>query len=280
VTITRFAPSPTGWLHLGHAYAARFAHDAAGPAGRFLVRIEDLEPERVRPEYEVGIFEDLRWLGLDCAPGIWLQSARAPAYRDALARLIDQGDAYPCFCSRSEVAREVARMGGAPQGDLGPAYPGRCRTRPAEERRTLSSDGAPHVWRLDLDRIARRHGPLRWHDARAGEGALDPAIGDPVIARRDGAAAYHLAVVVDDAAQGVTLVTRGEDLLTATGIHRALQAALGLPTPGYHHHGLVLDGEGRRLAKRADSFALRRLREAGWTPPDVWRAIESNLSRR
>lgn len=261
---TRFAPSPTGFLHLGHAHAALFAERAARAAGgRFLLRIEDIDFTRCRAEFETAIYEDLRWLGLAWDGPVLRQSERRPAYAQALARLADAGVTYSCICTRKEIAAEIAAAGAAPQGPDGPLYPGTCRGRPPRS-------GEEAAIRLDCARAAAAVGPLTFHDRGQGTVVVEPCLfGDAVIARRDIGTSYHLACVVDDAFQGVTLVTRGADLLPATHIQRVLQAALGLPEPAYHHHGLLTDAVGRRLAKRDDARSLRSLREAGASPAEV-----------
>lgn len=277
MTVTRFAPSPTGWLHLGHAFAALFAErEARREGGRFLVRLEDIDPTRVRPEYEAGIFEDLAWLGLVWEQPVRRQSEHFEDYRRALARLDERGVLYPCFCTRREIQDEIARAGHAPHGPDGPLYPGACRGLPRGERERRIASGAPYALRLDVGEAARQGGAeLVWRDLDRGEFIARPEIfGDVVLARKETPASYHLAVVVDDALQGVTLVTRGEDLLQATHLHRLLQALLGLPVPRWRHHRLITDDAGRRLAKRDDARSLRHLRETGWTPAMVREAVE------
>ena len=276
MTVTRFAPSPTNRLHVGHAYSAWFAWQAAGPDGRFLLRIEDLDDARSRPEFADAILEDLAWLGFSWPEPVWRQSQRLPAYRAALDRLLAEGFAYPCFCSRKDVAREIAEAGGAPHLDAMGAvlYPGTCRRLGAEERARRIAEGRPHAIRLDARAVLARFGPLTWTDRGLGVQAVDPdALGDVIIARRDVPASYHLAVVVDDAAQGVTLVTRNQDLAPASHVHRLLQAALGLPEPVWHHHPLVTDASGQRLAKRDNPETLAMMRAAGVTPADVWQRL-------
>ena len=274
--VTRFAPSPTGLLHLGHGFSAMTAWEAAKSAGgTCLLRIEDTDATRVRPEYEAAIYEDLAWLGLTWPEPVWRQSDRLDVYAAALDRLGRLGLTYPCRCTRADIRAAVA----APQEGAGPGsavYPGTCRGR------VLAEAGQGEAIRLDLSRaLALLDGPaLTWTEtgpAHAGTHALDPEamrreIGDVVLARKDiGAAAYHLSVVVDDAAQGITHVVRGEDLLDATPIHRLLQALLELPVPVWHHHALVRDAGGKRLAKRDDARAIREYRKAGLTPEDVRR---------
>ncbi len=265
--VTRFAPSPTGPLHLGHAYSALQAHDLARARhGAFLLRIEDIDPGRRRAAHVDGIIEDLAWLGLHWDDAITYQSERLPLYADALDRLRRDGLVYPCFCTRAAIAAEVAASASAPHGPDGPAYPGTCRRLPASERARRQAE-APHAWRLDVAAAAARTGPLAWEDATAGLVAADPArFGDVVLARKDAPVSYHLAVTVDDAAQGITDVVRGRDLFEATHVHRLLQALLGLPTPRYHHHPLLTDAAGHRLAKRHGAPALADLRAGGSDP--------------
>jgi glutamyl-Q tRNA(Asp) synthetase len=272
---TRFAPSPSGRLHLGHAHSALFAARAAGPGGaggRFLLRIEDIDTARCRSEHEAAILEDLAWLGLAWEEPVRRQSEHPGDYAAALARLEVEGLLYPCFCTRRDIAEEIARSARAPHGPEGPLYPGTCRRLAAKERTDRLAAGQPHALRLDVAAAASRTGPLSWHDAARGEIRATPEIlGDVVLARRDIGTSYHLAVTVDDALQGITLVTRGEDLFDATHVHRLLQALLDLPVPRWHHHGLLADETGRRLAKRHDALSLAALREAGRTPAEVRR---------
>ena len=268
--VTRFAPSPTGWLHLGHAYAALFAHEKAA-GGRFLIRLEDIDGTRARPEYEEAIFEDLAWLGLSWEMPVRQQSDHWDDYRAALAKLEALGLLYPCFCTRREIQEEIARAGNAPQGPDGPLYPGTCRNRGLTERAERIAKGEAYALRLDVAKATRLVSQeLVWSDRGHGSFTAKPDVfGDLVLARKDTPASYHLAVVVDDALQGITLVTRGEDLLEATHLHRLLQELLGLPVPEWHHHRLITDESGRRLAKRDDARSLRSLRAAGWTPERV-----------
>ena len=272
-TVTRFAPSPTGRLHLGHAYSALFAWRLAREAsGRFLLRIEDIDMARCRPEFEAGILEDLAWLGLRWEEPVWRQSARMPVYAEALARLEARRLIYPCFCTRKDIAHEIANAGHAPHGPDGPVYPGTCRHLDAAERTARLAAGTPYALRLKMDEAMAATGPLTFTDREAGRIAVDGTLfGDVVLARKDVPTSYHLAVVVDDAAQGVTLVTRGEDLLPATHVHRILQALLGLPEPRYAHHRLLGDAAGRRFAKRDRSQTIAALRTAGHSPADVCR---------
>jgi glutamyl-Q tRNA(Asp) synthetase len=262
--ISRFAPSPTGRLHLGHAWSAVRAHALArAGGGRFLLRIEDIDQGRSRAEHVAAILADLQWLGIDHDGPAVFQSERLPLYADALERLKGEELVYPCFCTRADIAREVAASASAPHGSDGPVYPGMCRQLSAEARagRVVHE---PHAWRIDMARAVARAGPLAWHDGDAGTVAADPAAqGDVVLARKDAGVSYHLAVTVDDAAQGVTDVVRGRDLFAATHIHRLLQALLGLPTPDYHHHPLLVGSDGARLAKRNGAPTLEAMRLAG-----------------
>jgi glutamyl-Q tRNA(Asp) synthetase len=263
--VSRFAPSPTGRLHLGHAYSAILAHDyARSRGGRFLLRIEDIDPGRTREEFVASIEEDLAWLGLAWDGPVLRQSRRLLLYREALDRLKARGLVYPCFCTRSAIAAEIAASAAAPHGPDGPLYPGICRLLGLEERSARMTE--PHAWRLDVAKAAAEAGPLAWRDAGTEVHAEPEAFGDVVLARKDAPVSYHLAVTVDDAAQGVTDVVRGRDLFAATHVHRLVQALLGLPTPHYHHHALLTDAAGNRLAKRHGAPTLSSLREAGADP--------------
>jgi len=278
----RFAPSPTGELHLGHAYSALLGWRGMREAGgRFLLRIEDLDRGRSRPEFVEGIYRDLAWLGIDWERPVLFQSSRLPAYSAALARLADRGLTYACGCTRRDIAEAASapQEGASPPGPDGPVYPGTCRSRGL-------APGPATAIRLDMRAAMRSLGgrdavaDLRFLETAAGPAgetgpialdaeALVEGTGDVVLARRDGAPAYHLAVVVDDAFQGVTRVTRGRDLFPATPVHRLLQALLGLPAPVYRHHRLIRDADGKRLAKRDHAHSLAWLREEGWSPADV-----------
>jgi glutamyl-Q tRNA(Asp) synthetase len=274
-TITRFAPSPTGHLHLGHAYAALFAAECAEQAGgRYLLRIEDIDQTRCKPEFEALIYEDLAWLGLAWEIPVRRQSEHMAEYQAALDRLAAAELLYPCFCTRKDILREVAAAGYAPHTAEGPIYPGTCRGLSADERQARIEDGVSFALRLDAQRAVDISGPLSWNDRAAGDQAAQPdSHGDVVLARKDIPTSYHLAVTVDDAAQGITLVVRGEDLFGATHVHRLLQALLNLPVPDYHHHPLLTNAAGERLAKRDRAISLRALREAGNTPADIRRMI-------
>ena len=269
--VTRFAPSPTGRLHLGHAFSAFFAYEMArAQGGRFLLRIEDIDPDRCRPEFDTRILEDLAWLGLRWEEPVWRQSERMDAYAAALDALRQRGLLYPCFCTRKDIQREIDAAGHAPHGPDGPVYPGTCRRLSDDERAERIENGTPHALRLRMDGATEVAGPLDFADAAAGRVTVDALpFGDVVLARKDIATSYHLAVVVDDAAQGVTTVTRGEDLLPAAHVHRVLQALLGLPEPRYAHHGLLTDADGKRFAKRDVGLTIRALREAGHAPAAV-----------
>jgi glutamyl-Q tRNA(Asp) synthetase len=253
---TRFAPSPTGRLHLGHAYSAVLGHQQAGDDGRFLLRIEDLDQTRRRGEFIEGIFEDLHWLGLDWKPHVIVQSQRTAAYEEGLAALQARGLVYACFCTRADIAQSLT----APHGDAASAYPGTCRRLPDNPIRRAST---PHCWRLDSARALDIAGMPRWTEADAEFTATRAQIGDAILARKDAPASYHLACVIDDAASGVTTVVRGVDLRPSTPIQRLLQILLGLPEPTYFHHLLVTHADGRRLAKRDLAPTLAAMRAAG-----------------
>jgi glutamyl-Q tRNA(Asp) synthetase len=271
--VTSFAPSPTGYLHLGHALAAVAAHDAA-KGGRFLLRIEDLDAIRSREIYVDAIIEDLRWLQLHWLGPVLRQSARFHLYRQAIDRLAKEELVYPCFCTRSEIAAEIARAVEAPRGPDGVLYPGTCRNLSQQYRSRALKSGAPFALRLDTAKAAARLPPLSFEEMGVDQQfrtvAVDPLLfGDIVLARKDTPASYHLAVVIDDHEQGVTLVTRGNDLLTATNVQRVLQALLGFETPRYAHHPLVNDESGRKLSKRNESLSLRALRAEGHGPAGI-----------
>jgi glutamyl-Q tRNA(Asp) synthetase len=266
LTVTRFAPSPTGALHLGHAYSALLAHQfARSHGGAFLLRIEDIDPGRSRAEHVDGIIEDMAWLGIDWDGEIVFQSERLDRYAAALDELKGRGLAYPCFCTRSAIAAEIAASAAAPHGPDGPVYPGTCRHL-GERERLARSASEPHAWRLDMAAASAAAGRLSWREGEADVEAEPEGFGDVVLARKDAPTSYHLAVTVDDAAQGVTDVVRGRDLYPATAVHRLLQALLDLPSPTYRHHPLLLDAEGRRLAKRHGAPSLAELRDGGADP--------------
>lgn len=265
--VTRFAPSPTGLLHLGHAFAAITARDMGE---RLLLRIEDIDTSRCREEFVAAIFEDLRWLELDWGEPTVRQTARTDAYRAAIAALDGMGLVYPCFCTRKEIADEIARAVEAPHGPDGPVYPGTCRGLSAGEREARIAAGMPHALRLDGAKAAVRAGAMTFRDLNACVVTVEPTLfGDIVLARKEMPAAYHLAVVVDDAHQGITLVTRGEDLFAATHVQRLLQTLLDLPEPEYAHHRLILDANGKKFSKRDHAVTLKSLRESGVTPAEI-----------
>ena len=273
--VTRFAPSPTGRLHLGHAFAARFAYDKAkGNGGKFLLRIEDIDPVRCKPEFVDGILEDLDWLGLKWDQQPILQSERLDFYADALQKLKDRGVLYPCVCTRKEIESEIARMGHAPHAGETAVYPGTCRGKHLDLSRFDRWS-----WRLDIEKSLRQIGEsLFFVDESRGRVKANPAIfGDIILARKETPASYHLCSVLDDAAQGVTLVTRGEDLFDSTHVHRLLQALLGVDTPLYHHHRLISDAEGRRLAKRDQSVTIKFLREKGLNPAEIFAMLKKSI---
>jgi glutamyl-Q tRNA(Asp) synthetase len=280
--VTRFAPSPTGYLHIGHAFAA---WTAARAGTQFLLRLEDLDQGRARDAFIAAIFEDLAWLGLSWDEPVLHQSRRFDAYREALVRL--EPFTYPCFCTRKEIAEEIARATEAPRydplsasrtldvlsasrtGPDGPLYPGTCRHLSADERALRITRGDSYAVRLDAAKAAETAGPLEFIEHGHVHAVKPLQFGDVVLARKDMPASYHLAVVVDDAFQGVTLVTRGEDLLPAAHVQRLLQALLGVSAPAYAHHRLILDKNGRKFSKRDSSVTLRDLRAAGVTPAGV-----------
>lgn len=261
--VVRFAPSPNGLLHLGHAYAAMVAHDfARAGGGRFLLRIEDIDSGRSRPEFVTAIRDDLRWLGLDWDGDVIFQSERLDSYAAAADRLKAMDLLYPCFCTRSDM-RHLQEDGPQPEGPDGPIYAGTCRHLDPElaRRRALTE---PHSWRLDVTKAAEIAGPLRWTDERHGAQLSDPArLGDVILVPKDMPVAYHLAVTLDDARDAISHVVRGDDLFASTDIHRLLQALLDLPTPTYFHHPLLCDENGGKLAKSRDSASLSVLRLAG-----------------
>jgi glutamyl-Q tRNA(Asp) synthetase len=255
VTVTRFAPSPNGHLHLGHAYAAVIAHDLArGAAGQCLLRIEDIDGARSRAELAAEFRADLAWLGLNFEE-VRAQSTRLASYAAAAKALRGMGLLYPCVCTRAEIAAAASKF-----GPDGPIYPGTCRNRRVDR-------ASPVAWRIDMTAATARAGPLDWADQRMGIQRATPQIfGDVVLVRKDAPASYHLAATLDDATDGVTCVTRGMDLFAASHLHRLLQALLGLPVPVWHHHQLLLDAGGGKLAKRRDAPGLadrRAMREDG-----------------
>ena len=270
--VIRFAPSPTGRLHVGHGWSALMAHDMARAAGGlFRLRIEDIDGTRSRPEHVAAIIEDLEWLGIEWDGDVVFQSERLATYDAALGLLRDMDLLYPCFCTRADIQASLS----APHGPEGPIYPGTCRALMETESRRRIAAGEPHAWRIDMRKAVARAGPLAWTalpfppvpgKAGADVAARPLAHGDVVLARKDAPASYHLSCTLDDAAMGVTYVLRGEDLRCATDIHRLLQALLGLPSPAYVHHPLLVGPDGRRLAKRDGSIALADLRAQGVDP--------------
>ena len=282
--VFRFAPSPNGYLHLGHAYSALVNDDMARQNGRLLLRIEDIDAARCRPEYEAAIYEDLRWLGIAWQQDVRRQSEHFDDYQSAVNKLEAMGLLYPSFESRSEIAALVAerdRRGHWPRDPDGvPLYPGRARKMPKAERERRRREGEPYALRLAMDAAVAQAGVLTWTETgsgpqgQSGTVAAAPQMwGDVVLARKETPTSYHLAVALDDALQGVTGVVRGQDLFWSTSIHRLLQALLSLPEPAYHHHKLIVDAAGRKLSKSTLATSLRDLRASGTTPADVRRMV-------
>lgn len=274
---TRFAPSPTGALHIGHGWSALMAHDLARDlGGAFRLRIEDIDGARSRPEHVAGILADLAWLGITWDGPVVMQSERLPLYRAAVERLAMEGLAYPCFCTRAAIAREIAGSASAPHGPDGPVYPGTCAHIPREDATTRIADGEAHAWRLSMVEALRRTGPLAWQDMDEGMVPAAPLpFGDIVLSRKDAPGSYHLCATMDDAAMGISHVLRGRDLREATHVHRLLQALLGLPVPRYRFHPLLLDATGRRLAKRSGGLSLAELRADGVDPAALARDLRA-----
>jgi glutamyl-Q tRNA(Asp) synthetase len=285
--VTRFAPSPTGYLHLGHAYSARQGFDEARKAGgRFLLRVEDIDFTRCRPEFEAALLDDLHFLGLRWDGAVRRQSEHLSDYSQHLSTLESMGLLYPCFCSRADIAAEIVEAGGAPHDLPGPGqsakekvYPGTCRKRGADERAERMAAGRGYALRLDVERAMQRVRdaglePLFFHDRGHGRVSAKPELlGDVVLGRKEIRTSYHLAVTLDDHVQGVTLVTRGEDLFSATHIHRLLQALFAMPPPLYAHHRLLTAPDGSRLAKRSGSPSVRSLREMGKSAAEIWALV-------
>jgi glutamyl-Q tRNA(Asp) synthetase len=270
--ITRFAPSPTGKLHLGHAYSAALGHARARKSGgRFLLRIEDLDQTRSRREFVDGIYEDLRWLAFDWDEPTFVQSQRTAAYEEALNKLRSRSLAYACFCTRADIAQSLT----APHGDAATSYPGTCRALPDDPQRRATT---PHCWRLDSAKALAITGLPNWREAEGGRfTAVERDIGDAILARKDAPASYHLSCVVDDAGSGVTMVVRGADLRPSTPIQRLLQELLDLPEPTYLHHSLVVHDDGRRLAKRDLAPTLTAMRQAGVDGRELARQLLEGL---
>ncbi|NQV20088.1 MAG: tRNA glutamyl-Q(34) synthetase GluQRS [Rhodospirillales bacterium] len=281
--VTRFAPSPNGFLHLGHAYSALLNWDLAQTSGgMFLLRVEDIDTGRSRPEFEAAISEDLTWLGLHWETPVRRQSEHFDDYRDALSRLTEMDVLYPCFCTRKDILAEVALSDAAPHGPLGTIYPGICRSLTPEQREERIGSGRSYALRLDVGKAlavaaTQQQHPLTWRETSG----VQPEdircdltdLGDVVLARKDVPTSYHLAVTLDDHLQGITLVARGQDLRPATHIHRLLQAVLDLDTPDYFHHRLIEGPEGDKLSKRKGAPALRSLRDSGVSPGEIRRMV-------
>ena len=283
--VFRFAPSPNGYLHLGHAYSALLNADLTRQAGgRFLLRIEDIDTARCKPEFEAAVYEDLAWLGIAWEEPVRRQSEHLSEYREALAKLAARGLVYPSFESRAEIAKLVAQREADAHWprdpDGAPLYPGAAKLLSSDERARWLESGVPYALRLDMAAACAQAGDLGWIEH--GEGpkgetgvvaARPEAWGDVILARKETPTSYHLSVAIDDALQGVTEVVRGEDLFWSTSVHRLLQRLLGLPQPSYRHHRLILDGEGRKLSKSTEATALRELRARGTTPADIHRLV-------
>ncbi len=283
--VFRFAPSPNGYLHLGHAYSALLNFDAARRSGgTFLLRIEDIDATRCRPEFETAIYQDLAWLGIAWELPVRRQSRHFSSYRDAIERLSARGLVYPSFESRAEISRLVAQKEAdrpwPRDPDGAPLYPGAAKLLSPDRRAELLESGAPYALRLDMAAAARHAADLAWVERGEGPGgetgtiaARPEAWGDVILARKETPTSYHLAVVIDDALQGVTDVVRGQDLFWSTSVHRLLQSLLGLPAPAYRHHRLILDSAGQKLSKSTAATGLRELRAAGATPADIRRLV-------
>jgi len=281
--VTRFAPSPTGLLHVGHAFSAMLAFQLArSTGGQLLLRIEDIDGPRSKPEFEAAIYKDLQWLGIDWDGEVLRQSTRKPAYEDAIAQLRQRDVLYPCFCNRREINEELETLVSAPHTPA-PVYGGRCSELSKQEIERRVQNGELHALRLDLKRSLQQLGKVHgWDETDGSHHVLgDYLRGDEVIARKDIGISYHLASVVDDAHQGVNVIVRGEDIRESTAIHRVLQDLLGFSIPIYEHHCLISDGKGERLAKRRGSESLASLRESGVRPEDLWEqfGLERPLSR-
>jgi len=282
--LTRFAPSPTGYLHLGHAAAAWTVWEDAGKSpDHFILRIEDIDGTRCRPEFDTAILEDLSWLGLEWKTPLRRQSEHFGDYLKTLKTLEAQNLIYPCFCTRKDIEQEIANSPSAPHGHEGPVYPETCKILTPSQRQDFIETGRPYALRLDLKEALKQidYRPLYWHDRIKGKQDTTPdlllkTIGDVVLARKDTPASYHLCVTHDDALQGINLITRGEDLFFATHLHRLLQELFLYPVPEYHHHPLLTDKNGRRLAKRDKSLTLREIRNKGFQPEELSFMIAQN----
>jgi glutamyl-Q tRNA(Asp) synthetase len=278
--ITRFAPSPTGYLHLGHLYAAIFARDlAAKNGGRFLLRFEDIDTTRVREHFYQATEEDLHYAGIQWDSEPLRQTDRFPQYAEALEQLKQLGVVYPCFCTRKDIERELKNLTRAPHGPDGLLYPGTCKHLTEEQVQQNLAEGKVPAWRLDAGKAKELTGELTFSDSKRGTISVNHhLLGDLVLARKDIGTSYHIAVVVDDALQNITDVTRGKDLLESTHLHRILQTLLELPEPRYHHHDLVCDENGERLAKRNAALSIRELKEKGLTAKELEYLAKKNLA--
>ena len=280
--VTRFAPSPSGRLHLGHAYTALFAWQLAKRSnGKFILRIEDIDIGRCNAQFEKEIFEDLEWLGIEWEEPVMRQSERAHAYKDALDNLLEKQLIYQCFCTRMEITQEISNSISAPHKNHNQykIYPGTCRNLSISQRRRKILSGSPFAWRLNFKKALKHAGDIYWFDRLKGSQKVQSEnVGDIVIARKDIGTSYHLAVTIDEAAQGISVINRGEDLFDANHIHRLLQKLLGLKTPEWHHSPLLKDEFGKRLAKREGAHTLRELRLKGVTKNEIWRLAIQNLA--
>jgi len=275
---TRFAPSPTGHLHVGNAYSALLCQQwAERHQAELLLRIEDIDFNRCRPAFAADLIDDLGWLGIQWQGDIHYQSRYLSAYTEVLEMLRDEGLVYPCFCTRRDLRHEIEHIGLAPHAeDMPEIYPGTCRHLTIEERKQRIKDGFPYAWRLDVQAAMRRVGEISWQDGDGCHHPVHPDLNDAVIGRKDIGISYHLAVVVDDAVQGITHIIRGEDLRSSTGLHRLLQALLGFPMPVYLHHALLCNEAGERLAKRNGAPSLRELRTSGASADTLRRLLLHN----
>lgn len=270
---TRFAPSPTGYLHLGHAASAIFA---AEKGDEFLLRIEDIDQTRCKPEFEASIYEDLQWLGLKWSSPVRRQSDHFADYQKTLQKLDDMGLLYPCFCTRKDIEAEIQRSQTAPHGPDEILYPRLCHPLTPNEKADKIASGIPYSLRLDVQKAVKMAGPLKWYDHEKGwQTAAPEKLGDVVLARKDTPASYHLCVTHDDALQDITLITRGMDLFHATDMHCLLQSILGLPTPEYHHHALLTDKDGKKFSKRDKSLTIREIRNKGFSALQLQDIIHS-----